>query len=336
MKPAFDEVAVICPDAVTGGPEAIHQLAHAINAMGGRCGVAYFGGKSTVALVDNAQGCSITCACEPDLPAATAFRQYRPHIISEMPLNGRTLLILPEVIADTARQPRLGRHAVWWLSVDDAIFFNPRLGEQSYRDEYFSDELVIYFYQSDYARDFLVRNGARQVYPLFDYTDDIFLQPPANAAARQKRIAYFPRKGAELAAELMAAAPEQTFMPIENMTREQVRETLAGNPVYIDFGHHPGKVGRPGKPPRPARLCCCTTNWGRFAFCRPSAGAAVPVQPGDIRDGGLAARLRDILADHPAHAARQRSYRRKIRLEKQESHLQVQSFFFDEDAAGRG
>ena len=59
--------------------------------------------------------------------------KYEPCIISEMALIPDNLAVFPEMIAITARNLRLGRRAIWWLSVDNAILFNPQLGYQSYR-----------------------------------------------------------------------------------------------------------------------------------------------------------------------------------------------------------
>ena len=329
MRPVFRDVAVICPEAVTGGPEAMHQLAYVIGALGGSAGLAYFGGNSKLEVVDDTRAAKIVCSPDPESPTRNAYARYEPRVIPEMALTPDNLAVFPEAIAMTAQNHRLGRRAIWWLSVDNAILFNPQLGYQSYRDRFFDDDSLVHFYQSDYAREFLVKNGARQIYPLFDYTSDIFLEGPARVDGRKSQIAYFPRKGAALAAELIAAAPGLTFAPIENMTKAQVKETLADSAIYIDFGHHPGK----DRVPREAAAMGATV-----LLHDQGAGSSFVDHPldrdylftlADIRDGRLVARLMEILADPVAHFDRQRHYRQRIRLEKEEFRRQVQSFFFD-------
>lgn len=328
MRPVFNDVAVICPEAVTGGPEALHQLSHVIGELGGRSGLAYFGGNSKLELVEGGGVCRIVCSADPQSPTRHAYERYRPRLISEMALDADNLAIFPEFIAETARNARFGRRAIWWLSVDNGIRFNPQLGYQSYRDEFFAEADLIHFYQSDYARDFLARNGAREIYPLFDYTDETFLEGSGNPSEKKAQIAYFPQKGAALAAEFIAAAPDLSFAPIENMTKAQVRKTLEDSLVYIDFGHHPGK----DRVPREAASVGATVLLHEMG-----AGANFVDHPlsrdylfsvGDIRSGRLTSRIRDILADPSAHAAGQRYYRQRIRLEKEEFRRQVQGFFF--------
>ena len=88
-------------------------------------------------------------------------------------------------------------------------------------------------------------------HPLSDYTDQDFVHrgliasenPPIGT--RSNTICFFPNKGAELAARFIdgraALPPGVRFVPIRDMTKAQVRDTLFDARLYIDFGHHPGK-----------------------------------------------------------------------------------------------
>jgi hypothetical protein len=330
LKRAFDEVAILLPECITGGPEAIHQLSQAINSLGGAACLAYTGGKSTATLVNDGQQIKLICSLDPDSLPLKIYEKYAPRTISEMPLGGNNLFIFPEIHAATARGLSGFRRAIWWLSVDNASLVDPRLDYQNYRDYIFGDPTLMHFYQSDYARDFLVKNRARQVYPLFDYTDELFLEPLGSPAAPRKRqIAFFPRKGVELAAELRATAPNLPFVPIENMTKAQVRETLRTSALYIDFGHHPGKDRIPREAAASGAIVLLHDKGAGSLFADHPLDRDYLFTLADIRDGSLLARVNEILDNYDAHFARQRYYRHRIRLEKEEFLQQVKTFFFD-------
>lgn len=329
MKPVFDEVLLLCPEAETGGPEAIHQLAYAINQLGGEAELAYFGSKSKVAFVDG----GLQCSPDPDLRLPQIYAAYKPRIFIEARIDPRSLLIFPETLAGKALSLRGAPRAIWWLSVDNAVVNNPGLAEQAGRDALFADPDLIHFYQSSYARDFLMRNGARQLYPLYDYVNRVFIRDAAAdsraAPASRQDIAYFPRKGGELAAQFAAGAPDLPFQPIENMSKDEVRQALGQCAIYLDFGNHPGK----DRVPREAAAS------GAVVFLRQCGAAGFfidhPLERhylfsiDDIQSGELLRRVRAVLADLATHQERQRYYRQRVRMEKEEFELQVRTFFFE-------
>ncbi len=175
-------------------------------------------------------------------------------------------------------------------------------------------------------------------HPLSDYTDQDFVHrsliasenPPIRT--RANRICFFPNKGAELATrfiEAKAALPEAVeFVPIRDMSKAQVRDTLFGARLYIDFGHHPGK----DRVPREAAVA------GAIVLLR-AAGAANhvldhPLPPDylftddDLASGALHRKVGTILGDPERHFACQRHYRDTILLARERFDLEVRSFFF--------
>jgi len=327
MKPAFDQVFLLCPEAATGGPEAVHQLAHAINLLGGEAELAYFGSKSKVAILED----RLQCTPNPELRVPQIYAAYEPHIFYEARLGARSLVIFPETLAMKALSLSGTPRAIWWLSVDNAMSADPALEEQGARDALFADPDLIHFYQSGYAREFLTRNRARRIYPLYDYVNRAFIRDTCvdAAAAARRHIAYFPRKGGALAARFAAAAPDLQFRPIENMDKDEVRQALEQSAIYLDFGNQPGK----DRVPREAAAS------GAVVFLHRRGAAACftdhPLAPvylfsvDDIDSGELHRRVRAVLVDPAAHRHNQRYYRQRVRMEKEEFELQVRTFFFE-------
>lgn len=328
MIPRFSQVALLCSEATTGGPEALHQLAYTINQHGGNAQMAYFGSKSRVHLLPD----RIRAEMAPDTPGLTAYAAYEPRPLQEMVFGPDTLLVFPEISVQQAREVNAGNKAVWWLSVDNALNQNPNLRYQSYLDYLFADASLVHLYQSDYARDFLVKSGARQIYPVFDYTDPNFLHAAPAASTRQPRVAYFPRKGGDKAALFVAQSQASNqplaFAPIENMSKAQVKETLENCTVYIDFGHHPGKDRVPREAACAGAVVLLHEQGAAQFFTDHPLDTRYVFSLADIQSGKLQALVHEIIANPEPHLQAQSYYRQKIWLEREEFNLQVKSFFF--------
>lgn len=63
----------------------------------------------------------------------------------------------------------------------------------------------------------------------------------------------------EFTKKLINSAPDLTWIPIENLTTEGVKNLLCESMVYIDFGNHPGK----DRFPREAAICGCCIITGK-------------------------------------------------------------------------
>jgi hypothetical protein len=334
MKPVFDGVVIFCPELMTGGPEALHQLGRQIARHGGIARMAYFGDSARMDLRDGVLRCD---GAAPAIPAQ--YARYDPQVLTELRLTADTLMVFPEPLsrlAATAAVPC--QRAVWWLSLDNALPQHPELADEAYRRRYFADPRLVHFYQSDYVRAFLVGSGAIRVHPLSDYTDPDFVHrsliasenPPIGERAR--RVCFFPSKGAERAARFMGGLErlEQPaeYVPIRGMTKAQVRETLFGARLFIDFGHHPGK----DRVPREAAIAGAVVLLHAAGAARHFADH--PLLPedlfaeDDIDSGALHRKVEAILNDPEPHAVRQAFYRNAILLERERFDLEVRSFFF--------
>jgi hypothetical protein len=326
LLPRHDTVVILCPEAVTGGPEALHQLAHAINTLGGNARLAYFGQGSRVEYGPT----TILCRHSPNQAVAETYAAYHPIPLVEASLAEGTLIVVPEILPESLLTIQARNRAVWWLSVDNAISHNPKLNDPGYANTLIGNSGLINFYQSDYARRFVERHGgARNAFPIFDYINPEYIRSgQAESASDRRQVGLFPQKGGVLASRFMSANPQLSFAAIQNMTREQVRQTLLTCSVYIDFGHHPGK----DRVPREAAVS------GAIVFLH-ERGAALHFQDHpldrfylfneqDIDTGSLASRVEEAISDRERHYARQQVYRQQVRLGFEEFMLQVRQFFF--------
>jgi hypothetical protein len=255
--PRYAKVLVICPgNAMTAGPEALHQLVADLNRLGQPAEMVYH---------------PFSRRFEPPAP----YRKYGVPVGTYAEEAG-TLIVFPEIFTTLALRAQKAEAAVWWMSVNN--FTGVRYG-RPWRDRLRYWKYVLKgkrplrgvqalaplrnFAQSDYARDFLAGHGIAAPMlsdPIPFYTDPVYLQAlPARlqAAQRADTILYNPSKGAPITAKLMAAYPQWRFRPLRGLDREQLAQAFLEAKLYMDFGHHPGK----DRLPREAALhgCCVIT-----------------------------------------------------------------------------
>lgn len=308
---------------MTGGPEAIHQLSDTIIGLGGEVYVAYYGAQVGLVIENHEIRNDYS-----GNPTPQAYRDYRAVVSNRIPLSENSLVIYPESVLEWALNPRPFKRAIWWLSVDNAVVKSPALAYDTYRRRILGREDLLHFYQSDYARDYLARSGARYCLPLADYINRSFAMPEPSLA-REPSITYFPRKGGELAKQFFDRHADLVQRRIENLPREAVRQTLCTSSIYIDFGHHPGK----DRIPREAALS------GTIVFLHERGAANFyldhPLDPfflftvSDLTNGELYRRVMGVLSNRGAALQKQALYRSRISFEREEFEWQIASWFFE-------
>ncbi|MDO9162964.1 MAG: hypothetical protein Q8N35_04160 [Methylococcaceae bacterium] len=245
-----DKIIVCCPQIVTGGPELLHQLVHELRAIGRDAKIAYYPFNE-----------KFICP-EP-------YRKYdAPQ--GELRDDPDTFVVIPE--ADTWITKRLNKAkiGIWWLSVDN--YFNAT-HQSLFRDIYIRYRLLIshrvpmfqmkrfiHLTQSYYAEDFLKRCNIKP-YPLTDYIGLEHIIKNKNSLLDNKEniVVYNPKKGQKQTQALIQAYPDINFVPLQNMTPDQVSTLLRRAKLYIDFGPHPGK----DRLPREAAIAGCCVVTGR-------------------------------------------------------------------------
>lgn len=137
-------------------------------------------------------------------------------------------------------------------------------------------EIDYHFVQSYYALNFLLAQGIdkNKIFYLSDYINEKYLLEKVDVNKKEDIVVYNPQKGFDFTRRLINSQEEIKFMPITNMTRNQVIELLKKAKVYIDFGNHPGK----DRIPREAAILKCCVIVGRRGAANNSKDVPIPIK----------------------------------------------------------
>jgi len=296
--PRYSKVLVVCPgNAMTAGPEALHQLVADLNRLGQAAAIVYH-------------------PFDQRFETPPAYRKYGAPVGAYAQEPG-TLIVFPEIFTMQALRTRGADAAVWWMSINN--FTGVRYG-RPWRDRLRYWKYLLkgkrpwrgikalahlrHFAQSDYAREFLAGHGIASQ-PLSDpipvYTDPAYLQTlpqRLSAARRADTILYNPTKGAPITARLQAAYPQWRFRPLRGLDREQLAQAFLDAKLYIDFGHHPGK----DRLPREAALHGCCVITARHGSAANAVDVPIPERYKlDVKDAAFVRRFGEVAGNVLGH-----------------------------------
>jgi hypothetical protein len=264
-------IYILCPaDVKTGGTELVHQLAFQLNNTEKklRAQIVYYGKESNVAPVE-------------------AFKKYIGNNWikeSEIKESSENIFVIPETGLSEFNKFKLGKKYIWWLSVDNFYgsgfngykrfmdmvkkvgFYHSIGGIVKGRIKNYKNEIGnadFHLFQSYYADDFLEKNDVpkeKRAY-LSDYINDLYVQNSKEALKHLRKdiVLYNPKKGFKFTQKIISKSPTWIkWVPLINMSNEEVYENLTSGKLYIDFGNHPGK----DRFPREAAIsgCCILTD----------------------------------------------------------------------------
>jgi hypothetical protein len=280
---ADTKIYIACPaNSVTGGPELLHQLAyHLRNDLQIHAFMYYY---------DFRPG-------KFESPVHSEYRVYELPYVLEIPKNddnSKNILIVPEV--HKALKLLLNfiniRKGIWFLSVDN--YYISKLTKRNYfiqrainkiserifkkrlldfditsqevlskliqKYDYRTDPLLklANFYMTNTYRGLRWFSELKPLYYLSEYLNKSFLEAQTDISKKEDIVVYNPKKGFSFTKKIISSAKDIKFIPLINMTREEVIKILQRAKVYIDFGNHPGK----DRIPREAAIlgCCVITG----------------------------------------------------------------------------
>lgn len=214
---------------VTGGIELLHQLCHELNTY-------------------NDIDAYIWFEDEKDAIIPEPYRKYGNFVAINSRPSKDTVLIFPEVWVSKANSEKYRDHqkVIYWESVDYYIQWIPASQYLKF------PEGTIHIAQSYYACNWLKENANIDAIYVTDYLNDEYMNADLSKP-RKRQILYNPKKGLDVTTRLITQMPNETFIPIMDMSVSQVKALMEESMLYIDFGNHPGK----DRIPREAAMCGC-------------------------------------------------------------------------------
>jgi len=233
------KIIIFCPPKkVTGGPEALHQLADRLDKIGVKNVFMHYIPKRR-----NSK--------------ATNYSVYKTQEIDSVIDNPDAILIVPESMTFLIKKYPLSQKVIWWLSVDFyKILMDYRIRKQSFftklfyqqKDkEYHFEALpnVFQWAQSYRSSVYLKKHGIpeSQIDYVCDYINPSFTENkniiPKDLSDR--KVLYNPKKGKEEISLLIKNSPELNWVPIQNMNAKQIKDLMSKSLLYVDFGENPGR-----------------------------------------------------------------------------------------------
>jgi hypothetical protein len=198
------KLVVVCPaNAVTGGPEALHQL---------------------VSVANEIEPGSAAVMYQPFGETPEVYRRYGCPVVSSVPDGA--LVVLPEIWPELSRWFPKNRVALWWLSVDN-------FGSHGQTD---LSGISLHLCQSEYAMRFVCHKTTGESMMLTDWVD-----VPEVDVVRLPRVVVNPSKDAGLMRPFRAARGDVEFVELSGLDRLGVAQVFASSQMFIDFGRQPGR-----------------------------------------------------------------------------------------------
>ena len=323
---SYKKILIVCPSgAVTGGPEALHQLVAHMNSFGLNAYICYL----------------------PFTESARTPQPYERYMVQAAPYEDvlGNLIIFPEVYPMLALKVKNAQAGLWWLSLEnflerrhvsylyDKIRYLKRViqGRRPLGGGH-SLKKLLHFSQTEHSSQYLRTCGIEPI-PLIDSINEDFLTDRYldRIDHKQNIILYNPTKGWKVTYKIIEAFPQWKFEPLKGFSRDQLTEKLYQAKLYIDFGHHPGR----DRMPREAAMHGCCLITGKLGSAGNFIDLPIPTQYKlDSNSPHFLKQFEEItsqiLGDFPRHFAELNSYRKWLQDEPRIFKEQIKSYFCPE------
>ncbi|QBJ86868.1 hypothetical protein DDI74_11610 [Chryseobacterium gleum] len=233
------EIIIFCPpNSVTGGPEALHQLADKLYNLGIKNVFMHYIPQRKSAKPIN----------------YNVYTTKEIEIVEDKPQN---ILIIPESMTFLVKKYPESQKVIWWLSVDFyKILMDHRIRRQSFftklfykqndKEYHFEHLPNVYQWAQSYRSSIYLKDHgipASQIDFVCDYINPSFLKNTDRIEKdlSNKTILYNPRKGKKEISELIKNSPDLQWVPVQNMNADQIKDLMAKSLLYVDFGENPGR-----------------------------------------------------------------------------------------------
>lgn len=269
-------IQIISPvKLTTGGTELLHQLNFELEKLGADVCMAYYDKQSKM---------FVEVEINPNFEKYSSLRKKSVNLKD----SKDSVIVVAETMLKHVKNIKNAKIYVWWLSVDNYkvnlnIEYLKDYGYNSFIYEIKKALTIVplsklrsykHLVQSKYAHDYLMKNKISSEY-LTDYINTQFTDSKS-IHSKSNIICYNPVKGKNVTKKIIdyfsTKENSAEFVPIKNMTPQQVAETLQSAKIYIDFGWHPGK----DRIPREARLQNCVIITGRRGSANNDVDIKIP------------------------------------------------------------
>lgn len=234
-------------NAQTGGPEALHQLAHKLSKLKLDVGIWYYDDKA----IDDVKKLTASgqlrlgsvLRLAPRANPVAAYGKYDAKALEVIHFDEETVFVVPEVLLDLAPFLSSFKVVFWWLSFDVALW---RIGNTNLN--YLRFGRFIHAGQSTYACRVCDALGLPKVMPLSDYsarpdravdratkTDSVVIN-----ATPHKVIFNVPR-----ILEAISAGGRVRVVTAHGLPQEAIYRALEESKAYLELGNLQGKDRMP-------------------------------------------------------------------------------------------
>ncbi len=240
-------IYIFCPaNFATGGPEALHQLAHHLNKLGFNAFMYY---ENAHHIID---------------PVHPFYKKYTVPYVKEVENDKNHLLILPEAALDPLFKKEFSeiRKVIWWLSVTYYYLkLHSKIRRSRRKLSYWIRKLYnpIQFATLDKIREMgvpciahshyslihLKENNIQPIGQISDYMSKSFFELVDENLVKEDIIIYNPKKNGEFLDKIIKLTPKLRWMPLIDLSPEEVAQWMNKAKLYVDFGFHPGKERMP-------------------------------------------------------------------------------------------
>lgn len=264
----YKKIFVYCPAfAVTGGPDALHQLTYYLNKIGCDAEIVYFTFSSEqIAIPESYKGYVSSYRVEKD--------------VQDIAENA---IVVPEFAVQKIKRFKKSKVFIWWLSIDNNLNRSSSLWKWFYfatlparlirnfnyykshfreaikktiRKETYSftteqhnvEHLCASYYAYNYVRLHTKKKTHLCVEPISKFFLDSYNEwskvqcPESN---RSDEIIFNPKKSGTFVHHIASKNAQLKFIPLENMTQDQLVEKYKSAKLYVDFGPFPGAERMP-------------------------------------------------------------------------------------------
>lgn len=327
----FSKIFIVTPSTYfNGGGELLHQLCDVLRRNSRKAYMCYY---------DNNTYSYVNVQLPENL------KEYNLESSLNIEDSADNVLIVPETITQPLKMFHHIQKCIWWLGMSN-YFWRSELNKHN------ATLIVCYHWikyliglntplplcqlkkmniqhlsQCWYGVAVLQSKGVHNVAYLSDYINTLHGKSRKKNVHRKDIVLYNAKRNTKYIEKLKKRDKSISYVPIQNMTAQQVAELLESAKVYIDFGHHPGK----DRLPREAVMhgCCILTS---------TIGSAdfwddVPIDSEFKFDRtinniqNIINKMHDILENYSAYTQKFDGYREYIKEEKDKFEKDVLKFF---------